>query len=78
VCSSDLMARKDDQPSKKPTAGSTADSSTREEAQHLAEEAVQEMKQGNTEEADFVLNEARSLDKDAVEQVLKREHKGKP
>ena len=71
------MTRKDDQPSKQPADAATADNSTKEEAQHLAEEAVQELKQGNKEEADFVLNEARSLDKDAVEQVLKREHKGK-
>jgi hypothetical protein len=66
------MARKDEQTSKQP-----ADHPNAEEARRLAQEAAQEMKQGNKEEAEFVLNEAKSLDKEAVEQVLKRGDKGK-
>jgi len=51
------------------------DTSRHEEARHLAEEAVEERKRGNKEEADFVLNEARDLDKDAVKEVLKEQKK---
>jgi biopolymer transport protein ExbD len=46
------------------------DDSRKEEAKHLAEEAVEEMKQGNKEEGQFVLNEAKKLDADAVGEVL--------
>jgi hypothetical protein len=49
------------------------DPGTQDEARHLAEEAVQEMQQGNKEEAEFVLNEARDLDKSAVDEVLKKQ-----
>jgi hypothetical protein len=49
------------------------DAGTREEARRLAEEAMEEMKQGNKEEAKFVLDEARDLDKAAVDEVLKKQ-----
>jgi len=68
------MAQKDgaqqDQAQKKDERG---DAGTREEARHLAEEAIEEMKQGNKEEAKFVLDEARDLDKAAVDEVLKEQ-----
>jgi hypothetical protein len=50
------------------------DNGTREEARHLAEEAMDEIKRGNKEEGEFVLDEARDLDTTAVNEVLK-EHK---
>jgi hypothetical protein len=53
----------------------SSDAGTREEARHLAEEAVEEMKRGNKEEAQFVLEEARDLDKKAVDEVLKDQKK---
>ena len=59
-----------------PRKNETPDSETREEARHLAEEAMEEMERGNEEEAKFVLNEARALDKDAVEDVLEEQKKG--
>ena len=48
---------------------------THEEARHLAEEALEEMGHGNKEEAKFVLDEARALDKTAVDEVLKEQKK---
>ena len=51
------------------------DPAQREEARHLAEEALEEMSQGNKDEAKFVLDEARALDKGAVDQVLKEQKK---
>ena len=49
--------------------------SARDEAKHLAEEAVQELRKGNKEEADFVLGAARELDKGAVDEVVKSQGK---
>ena len=46
----------------------------REEARQLAEEAIEELEAGNKDEAKFVLEEARTLDKAAVDEVMK-EHK---
>jgi hypothetical protein len=37
---------------------------------------MEEMKRGNKEEAEFVLEEARDLDKNAVDAVLKEKKKG--
>lgn len=54
-----------------PGTASDAESSTREEAKHLAEEAIQEMRRGNKEEAEFVLDAARDLDKRAADEVVK-------
>ena len=66
------MAQKDhDQPKRQP------DPSTRDEARHLAEEALEERDRGNKEEAQFVLDEARDLDKGAVDEVLKEHKKGR-
>ncbi|MBV8095638.1 MAG: hypothetical protein JOY71_24615 [Acetobacteraceae bacterium] len=48
----------------------TGETDRHEEAKHLAEEAVEEMSQGNKEEGKFVLEEARKLDPSAVEEVL--------
>ena len=48
-----------------------SDQSTREEAKHLAEEALEESRKGNKEEAEFVLGAARELDKQAVDEVVK-------
>jgi len=48
----------------------TNETDRHEEAKHLAEEAVEEMSQGNKEEGKFVLDEARKLDPSAVEEVL--------
>ena len=47
------------------------DPEQREEARHLAEEAIEEMSRGNKDEAKFVLDEARGLDNRAVDQVLR-------
>ena len=58
----------DKQANPKPAA---ADPGKQAEARHLAEEAVEELQQGHKDEAAFVLNEARALDKGVVEQVLK-------
>ena len=44
-------------------------------ARHLAEEAMEELKQGNKDEAKFVLDEARDLDPGAVDEVLKEQKK---
>ncbi len=49
----------------------TSGSDTSEEARHLAEEAVEERRRGNEDEANFVLNEARALDPAVVEDVVK-------
>jgi hypothetical protein len=53
------------------------DPSSREEAQNLTREAVKELRHGNEDEAQFVLDEARKLDKSAVDEVLRTEGKGK-
>jgi hypothetical protein len=52
------------------------DQATTEEARRLAQEAMDEMKRGNKEEAEVVLNEARDLDKTAVDEIV-QEHKKK-
>jgi hypothetical protein len=65
------MARQDQAAKAKPEKPGDAENSTREEAKHLAEEAVQEMRRGNKEEADFVLDAARELDKHAADEVVK-------
>lgn len=49
---------------------SDADPERLEEVRHLVEEAMDEMSRGNNEEAKFVLDGARELDKHSVEQVL--------
>ncbi|MBN8903314.1 MAG: hypothetical protein BGO51_21160 [Rhodospirillales bacterium 69-11] len=59
------MAEKDSR--KKPDAGNAA------EAEQLAREALEERRGGNEEEAKFVLDEARDLDRGAVEKVLKEQ-----
>ena len=41
------------------------------EARHIAEEAVEEMKQGDKNDAQFVLDEARKMDREAVDEVVK-------
>jgi len=64
------MARQD-QAAKANPEKPDSENSTREEAKHLAEEAVQEMRRGNKEEADFVLDAARELDKQAADEVVK-------
>jgi hypothetical protein len=46
-----------------------------EEARHLAEEAMEEMQHGNKDEAKFLLDEARQLDKQAAEQVAQDKQK---
>jgi hypothetical protein len=46
------------------------DPDTRKEAENLAHEAVEEMKQGHKDEARFIIEEARHLDKDTVERVV--------
>jgi hypothetical protein len=43
------------------------------EAKQLAKEAMQEFDRGNKEEGEFVMNEARNLDKKAADQAV-REH----
>lgn len=45
-------------------------STTHDEAKHLAEEAVDELRQGHLDEARFVVQEAKSLDPRAVREVL--------
>jgi hypothetical protein len=52
-----------------------SDPETREEAKHLAEEALQERDRGNKDEANFVLGQARDLDKAAADEVLKQQKK---
>ena len=47
-----------------------AQTAKHDEAVHLAEEAVEELQAGNEDEARFVLEEAKRLDPDAVEDVL--------
>lgn len=53
--------------------GRTTSDDARTEARHLAEEALQARRKGNNEEAEFVLQQARELDKDAVEDALKHQ-----
>jgi len=42
-----------------------------EEARNLATEGMEEMKAGNKEEGDFLINEAKQLDQAAAQDVLK-------
>ena len=49
---------------------------TRIEAERLAREALEEARSGDREDAKFVLDEARKLDPQAVEAVLKEEKGG--
>lgn len=44
--------------------------SNHDEAESLVREAVQELRQGEAEEARFILEEARRLDPDVVEEVV--------
>lgn len=44
--------------------------SASQEAHELAEEAMQELQQGHEDEARFVLEEARRIDPEAVEEVV--------
>ncbi|MBV9538207.1 MAG: hypothetical protein JOY70_04650 [Acidisphaera sp.] len=48
-----------------------ADSEKTEEARNLAREAVEEIRQGNKEEGEFLAEEAKALDPDAAKKVLK-------
>jgi hypothetical protein len=41
------------------------------EAKQLAEEAMEEFDRGNKEEGEFVMNEARSLDKKAADEAVR-------
>ncbi len=41
-----------------------------EEARHVAEDAIEAAEQGDAEEAAFLAGEAKSLDKEAAEEVL--------
>jgi hypothetical protein len=59
-------------PASKPTTPQP-DPHTSTEARRLAEEAMQERRSGNQDEAEFVLEEARALDRKAVEQVVRQE-----
>jgi len=52
-----------------------SDPERREEARHLAEEAAEAMSQGNKDEAKFVADEARTLDKGTVDKVFKDKKK---
>jgi hypothetical protein len=45
----------------------------KDEATALTKEALEEIRQGEKEDGQFVLDEARKLDPDAVEQALRRE-----
>jgi hypothetical protein len=49
----------------------TPDPSPSEEARNLAKEAVEEIKHGNKEEGNFILDEAKKLDPKAAEEVAK-------
>ncbi len=43
-----------------------------EEAHNLAVEGMEEMRQGNKDEAKFLIDEARALDKAAADEVVKQ------
>ena len=49
------------------------DDSTRIEAERLAREALEEIRAGEKEDGKFVLDEARKLDPNAVDAVIKAE-----
>ncbi len=49
----------------------TALPSRSEEARNLAKEAVEETRHGNKEEGDFLMAEAKNLDREAAKEVLK-------
>jgi hypothetical protein len=46
------------------------DPETRKEAENLAHEAVEELKQGHKDEARFIIEEARHLDKATADEVM--------
>lgn len=46
-----------------------------EEAQNLAREGLEEIKHGDKEEGEFLIDEAKALDKSAAEEVLKQDKK---
>jgi hypothetical protein len=46
-----------------------------EEAQNLAREGLEEIKHGDKEEGEFLIDEARALDKKAADEVVKKEGK---
>ena len=46
-----------------------------EEAENLAREGLEEIKHGDKEEGEFLLSEAKALDKAAAEAVLKEDKK---
>ncbi len=54
-----------------------ADQEKAEEARHVAEDAIEAAQQGQSEEARFLAGEAKSLDKQAAEEVLTRADLGK-
>lgn len=56
------MASRNGTPASSKDPSNTRSTNT-EEARHLAEEALEERRHGNEEEAKFVLEEARELDK---------------
>jgi hypothetical protein len=53
-----------------------SDDSTRIEAERLAREGLEEIKGGDKEDGRFVLEEARKLDPEAVDAVLKQDRSG--
>jgi hypothetical protein len=55
----------------KPNATETRLPERSEEARNLAKEGVEERRHGNTEESDFLINEAKQLDQQAAQAVLK-------
>lgn len=52
------------------------DPETHKEAENLAREALEEIREGHKDEGQFLIDEARHLDKSAVEEVL--DERGKP
>jgi hypothetical protein len=47
-----------------------------DEAKQLAKEAMEEFDRGNKDEGEFVMNEARSLDKKAADETVQQHGKG--
>lgn len=61
----------DDKPNTTGTGHQTVLPERSEEARNLAQEGLEERRHGNTEEADFLINEAKNLDQQAAQAVLK-------
>jgi hypothetical protein len=67
--------RPDDIPASDPATPIPPDPAIAEEARQFAREAIQEMKQGHSDEARLVIDEARQMDPKAVEDVLQQQDK---